>query len=94
MRKTSGFTLIELMIVVAILAIVAAIVFPVFMGDSQPKVNTINGTNTVQSVMTPNGIIQTRCINGYMFVIGGDGSARQVIDEVGRGAPCNTSPSE
>ena len=31
----------------------------------------------------------TRCINGYTFVVGADGNARQVLDEFGKGARCN-----
>lgn len=36
-----------------------------------------------------NGIVETRCINGYMFVVGQDGSVRQVIDSFGKGANCD-----
>lgn len=35
-----------------------------------------------------NGITETRCINGYQFVIGEGGQARQVLDEFGKGARC------
>lgn len=35
-----------------------------------------------------NGVVTTRCINGYEFVVGGDGSARQVMDEMGHGVRC------
>lgn len=35
-----------------------------------------------------NGLVETRCIGGYLFVIGENSSARQVMDEFGRGVKC------
>jgi hypothetical protein len=35
-----------------------------------------------------NGITETRCIGGYKFVIGSDGQARQIMDQFGKGVPC------
>lgn len=36
-----------------------------------------------------NGMTEMRCIKGYQFVIGQDGSTRQVLDEFGKGAKCD-----
>ena len=52
MRNQKGFTLIELMIVVAILAIIAAIAIPAYQGYTDgTNVNTTQTTPDVQSVL-------------------------------------------
>lgn len=35
-----------------------------------------------------NGITENRCINGYMFVVGERGQARQMVDSEGKGIRC------
>jgi len=35
-----------------------------------------------------NGISETRCLNGYLFIVSEGGQARQVLDEFGKGAKC------
>jgi hypothetical protein len=35
-----------------------------------------------------NGLTEVRCIEGYRFVISGEGQARQILDEFGKGARC------
>jgi prepilin-type N-terminal cleavage/methylation domain-containing protein len=73
-----GFTLIEVLIVLSICGILATL--------------AIGGLSGLQSNAAmsfgPNGIIEARCINGYQFVVGADGGARQVLDEHGKGAKC------
>jgi prepilin-type N-terminal cleavage/methylation domain-containing protein len=72
--KQKGFALIELMIVIGIILMV---------------IGAVNGStqgNTVSWGM--NGVTEMRCIDGYKFVVGEHGQARQVMDEFGKGVKC------
>lgn len=95
MLRNKGFTLIELMIVIAIIAILLAIIAPIF--KSEPtKFDTVGDNNIVQvsevAPATPAAQDQTTpatgkisCFDGLMF----DATGRQVIDEYGNGVRCN-----
>lgn len=76
--KQRGFTLIELMIgVVFVLTIVMMVV------------GAVTGTGQGNSISWGiNGMTEMRCIDGYKFVIGDKGQARQVMDEFGKGVRC------
>lgn len=78
--QSKGFTLIELMIVIAIVAILAAILLPVFFGTSNGSANEVS--------VGWNGVTESRCIDGYKFIVGEGGQARQVMDEYGHGVRC------
>lgn len=75
-----GFTIVEFLILLAFVGIVATAVIGVLAGTQTQGNNLSFGFN---------GITETRCINGYTFVVGADGNARQVLDEFGKGARCN-----
>jgi prepilin-type N-terminal cleavage/methylation domain-containing protein len=72
--KRNGFTLIELMIVLAILGIIGSILLPYF-GKSDV---------TTSSASVQGQVIQTRsslqCKNGFLFRVHGDGTAEPATD--------------
>jgi len=76
--KTRGFTLIELMISIAIVGILVSVVFSAIKaGGSDSDIS-----------FGVNGIVETRCVGGYQFIVGAKGGARQVMDEFGHGVKC------
>lgn len=72
-----GFTLIELMIVIAMIGMVAALLVPVMSGK---------GSSLSWGV---NGLAEERCIAGYAHVVGERGQARQILSARGTGIPCD-----
>lgn len=75
-NESSGFSLIEIMIVLAIITILGAVLIRVL---TEPSGNYTYGAN---------GMTETRCINGLMFVVGQSGSVQQMIGESGGGISC------
>lgn len=76
--KQRGFTLIEIMIGIVFLGIIATVIMNV--------AGFASGNSSVSWGI--NGMTEVRCIDGYKFVIGEHGQARQVLDEFGKGAKC------
>jgi prepilin-type N-terminal cleavage/methylation domain-containing protein len=73
-----GFTLIEVMIVVVMVMTLGLVV-----------AGAVSGTSTGNTISYGvNGMTEIRCIDGYRFVIGQQGQARQVLDEFGKGSRC------
>ena len=75
-NKSSGFSLLEIMIVLAIVMILGSVLIPALTRSS--------GNYTYGA----NGMTETRCINGMMFVVGQSGSVQQIIGESGGGISC------
>ena len=75
-NKSSGFSLIEVMIALAIVTILGSVLILALTGSS--------GNYTYGA----NGMTETRCINGMLFVVGQSGSVQQIIGESGGGISC------
>jgi prepilin-type N-terminal cleavage/methylation domain-containing protein len=75
-----GFTLIEMLIGLAVILIAISL-----------GVAGISGTSDNISFGV-NGITESRCIDGYKFVVDQTGNARQILDEYGKGSRCYGNP--
>ncbi|UTS52068.1 hypothetical protein [Synechococcus phage BUCT-ZZ01] len=78
MRKEKGFTLIEAMIVFTTVAIVFVSVIGIFAAWKNDGVT-----------VGINGVTDSRCVHGYVVMQNQNGSTTQLLDEFGKGVPCN-----
>lgn len=77
-----GFTLIELIVAIGIFAIFVMVIIGA--GTS------MSGNSNISIGI--NGMTESRCIEGYKFVVGEHGQARQILDEFGKGVRCMQNP--
>jgi prepilin-type N-terminal cleavage/methylation domain-containing protein len=76
--KQRGFTLIEMIIA----AVIGLTVLMIIAG-------AISGTSSGNNIsLGINGMTESRCIEGYKFIVGQEGQARQILDEFGKGVRC------
>lgn len=76
--KQRGFTLIEMMVVVVIGGVILLMI-----------ANAIGFASSNNSIsFGVNGMTESRCIEGYKFIVGQEGQARQILDELGKGVRC------
>lgn len=79
--KQRGFTLIELLFAIVMIVVIVLTVM-----TALGTVNGVQQGNTISWGV--NGMTEMRCIDGYRFVVGERGQARQVMDELGHGVKC------
>ena len=80
--KQRGFTLIEMMVAVIFLLCIVMLFAGVGAG--------VSGNSKISWGV--NGMTESRCIDGYKFIVSQDGNARQILDEFGKGARCYPNP--
>lgn len=67
--------------------VLCVIVFFIFVIIGSAYYNATGASNNTMSYGM-NGFVEQRCISGYSYVVGHDGSVRQTMDEFGRGVKC------
>ncbi len=76
--KQRGFTLIEMMIAVVI-GLTVLLMIAGAVGSTSGNSNISYGIN---------GMTESRCIEGYKFILDTKGNTRQILDEFGKGVRC------
>lgn len=76
--RQRGMTLIEVIILIAIVAIVGSMLMAGFAG--------LSGNSNIS--IGVNGMMESRCVEGYKFVVDQNGHSRQILDEFGKGVRC------
>lgn len=76
--KRRGFTLIEIIFALFFVAFLAAVIVPF----------AISGGSATSLSVGITGVVEERCIGGYRFVVGQEGRPTQILNEFGKGVPC------
>lgn len=72
-----GFMLVEFLVILIIVSILALFAYQGFLGITNQNMS-----------FGPNGQVETRCIDGYKFIVGNSGSVQQMLDASGGGVRC------
>lgn len=78
-----GFTMVEVFITVTIVGVLIGFGVMVF---SVGKTMLDGNANVSLGI---NGLTESRCIEGYKFILDQDGRSRQILNEFGKGVACD-----
>jgi competence protein ComGC len=70
-------SLIEILVGIIFVTVLIMIALPVLMGPSNSNLS-----------IGINGLMESRCVEGYRFIVDQDGRSRQILDEFGKGVRC------
>ena len=62
----------------------------VFLSIIAGAVGSMSGNSNISYGI--NGMTESRCIEGYKFIMGTEGNPRQILDEFGKGVRCYPNP--
>ncbi len=71
------YTLIEILVGIIFVTVLIMIALPVLMGPGNSNLS-----------IGINGLMESRCVEGYRFIVDQDGRSRQILDEFGKGVRC------
>lgn len=78
-KYLKNWTLTEIIIIIGIIGILVSVFVPIFIGS--PDLQNIS--------YGYNGVTETRCLEGYKFIIDSNGIATQILDEFRNGIVYN-----